>query len=211
MGLRKSIRAVLFDFGGVVAEEGFLEGLRAIGGKNGLDPDRFFAAVESLIYETGYLVGNAPEDVFWDAVRKSTGISEDDGALRREILSRFMVRPAVLSQVDGLRSRGLIVAMLSDQTNWLDEIDRQTALFRHFDRVFNSYHIHRSKRDASVFPYVCGALGVKIQETLFIDDNLKHIERAGRMGLLTLHFVSVDDFARQLTTFVSPFEGEESA
>ncbi len=208
--MQKSIRAVLFDFGGVVAEEGFLEGLRTIGRENGLDPDQFFAVAESLIYETGYLVGSALEDVFWNAVRKRTGISGDDDLLRREILSRFRIRPAVLSQVDVLRSRGLIVALLSDQTNWLDEIDGETALFRHFDRVFNSYHIHQSKRDASIFPNVCAALGVKTGEALFIDDNLKHIERARSMGLLTIHFVSVDDFARQLTTAVAPFEGEES-
>jgi putative hydrolase of the HAD superfamily len=36
------IKAVLFDFGGVLAEEGFREGLKAIGVKNGLDPDDFF-------------------------------------------------------------------------------------------------------------------------------------------------------------------------
>ena len=211
MGVRKSIRAVLFDFGGVVAEEGFLEGLRAIGRKNRLDPDQFFAVADSLIYETGYLVGSAREDVFWNAVRKKTGISGDDAAFRREILSRFVIRPAVLSKVDVLRSRGFIVAMLSDQTNWLDEIDGKISLFRHFDRVFNSYHIRRSKRDASVFPHVCAALGVNPEEALFIDDNPKHIERARSMGLRTLHFVSVDDFARQLTTFVAPYGGEEPA
>ncbi len=33
------IKAVLFDFGGVLAEEGFREGLKSIGRKNGLDPE----------------------------------------------------------------------------------------------------------------------------------------------------------------------------
>ncbi len=199
-----SIRAALFDFGGVLAEEGFREGLQFIGRKNGLDPHRFFATVDALIDETGYLTGTAREDVFWNAVRKRTGISGDDGELRREILSRFVVRPEVLSRVDLLRSRGIIVALLSDQTDWLDEIDRQAALFAHFDRVFNSYHIHQSKRDAAVFTNVCTELGVKTEETLFIDDNPKHIERAKSRGLLTIHFVSIDDFAQQLTKFVSP-------
>ncbi len=176
----------------------------AIGRKNGLDTDRFFATVDELIYETGYLTGAAPENVFWNTVRTRTGISGDDLALRREILSRFVMRPQVLSQVDLLRSRGVTVGMLSDQTNWLDEIDRQTALFKHFDRVFNSYHIHQSKREASVFTRVCTELGVNTAETLFIDDNLRHIERARSRGLLTLHFVSIDDFVRHMAKFVSP-------
>ncbi len=211
MDIQNSIRAALFDFGGVVAEEGFREGLQAIGRKNGLDPDQFFTAVDALIYETGYLTGTTREHAFWDTVRNRTGISGDDASLKREILSRFVMRPEVLSWVALLRSQGIIVAMLSDQTNWLDEIDRQTELFKHFDRVFNSYHIHQSKRDASVFTNVCEELGVKTAETLFIDDNLKHIERARSRGLLTLHFVSVDDFVRQLTKFVSSGMEEESA
>jgi putative hydrolase of the HAD superfamily len=36
------INAVVFDFGGVLAEEGFMEGLKAIARKNGLNPDEFF-------------------------------------------------------------------------------------------------------------------------------------------------------------------------
>ncbi len=194
-----NMRAALFDFGGVVAEEGFLDGLRAIGVKNGLDPDRFFTAVDRIIYETGYLTGMAGESEFWAAVRQETGISGEDTVLRKEILSRFVIRPDILSLVDLLRSKGIIAALLSDQTNWLDEIDRQTALFGHFDRVFNSYHIHQSKRDASVFPAVCAALGIKTEETLFIDDNPKHVERARSRGLITIHFADRDDFARQLT------------
>ena len=32
----------LFDYGGVLAEEGFTEGLKAIAFKNGIDQDDFF-------------------------------------------------------------------------------------------------------------------------------------------------------------------------
>jgi FMN phosphatase YigB (HAD superfamily) len=146
--MQNVIRAVLFDFGGVMAEEGFLEGLRAIARKNGLDPETFFMTVDAIIFETGYLIGRADEGTFWNEVRNRTGIIGTDGELREEILKRFVLRPDMIAVVDHLRSRGLTVAMLSDQTNWLDEMDRRTALSGHFDRVFNSFTIHKSKRDA---------------------------------------------------------------
>ncbi len=197
----KIIKAVLFDFGGVIADEGFYEGLLAIGKKNGLDPQAFFVTVETLIHDSGYLVGTASEETFWNAVRRQTGISGDDDSLREEILNRFVIRPAVLSHADVWRSRGAIVAMLSDQTNWLDEINARTSLFSHFDRVFNSYHIHKSKREASVFADVCRALGVHRGETLFIDDNIDHISRARGQGLQTIHFTTKDDFETQLRAY----------
>ena len=199
--MQNTIKTVLFDFGGVLAAEGFREGLHVIGKRNGLDPDEFFATVDALIYGTGYLTGSAGEAAFWNAVRSRTGISEDDASLREEILRRFVIRPQVLSYADLLRARKIIVALLSDQTNWLEEIDQRTSLFRHFDRVFNSYRTHKSKRDASVFPDVCSALGVKREETLFIDDTIDHISRAQSQGLLTIHYVSIDDFDRRLRAF----------
>ena len=196
------IRAILFDFGGVVAEEGFYRGLLEIGQKNGLDPEVFFKAVDALIYETGYLTGRADEAAFWNAVRERTGITGSDVELRNEILTRFTLRPEMVASVDKLRSQGFIVAMLSDQTNWLDEIDRETGLFRHFDRVFNSFHIHKSKRDETVFPEVCAALGVRPDEALFVDDNINHIKRAAGQGLQTIHFTGIDDYQQQMQ-FVS--------
>jgi putative hydrolase of the HAD superfamily len=192
------IKTVIFDFGGVLAEEGFREGLFAIAQKNGLAPDAFFAACDSLIDETGYLTGMADEASFWNAVRKETGIHGDDADLRREILARFVLRSEMLAEADSLRAAGVFVAMLSDQTNWLDELDRETALYRHFDRVFNSYRLHKSKREASVFKDVCAELGAAPRETLFIDDNVNHIRRAGSRGLQTIHFMSIDDFKKQL-------------
>ena len=192
------ITAVLFDFGGVIAEEGFRDGLLQIGRQNGLDPTAFFLAVERIIADCGYLTGAAGEAVFWEQVRRESGIRETDRELREQILRRFVLRPAMLDLADRVRRNGAIAAMLSDQTNWLEEIDSATGLFRHFDSVFNSYRIRKSKRDASVFDDVCSALGVTPASTLFIDDNAGHIGRAHTRGLRTILFTTVEDLTRSL-------------
>jgi len=196
------IKAVLFDFGGVIAEEGFLGGVQAIGIQNGLDPKEFFNVVDALIYETGYLIGAADEAQFWNTVRSRTGIVGNNESLKREILNRFVIRPHMLSDADTLRRGGVKVAMLSDQTNWLDEINNETLLFQHFDQVFNSYHIHKSKRDASVFIDVCSAIDTPLEQTLFIDDNINHIIRAQNQGLKTIHFITRKEFERRLQDYL---------
>lgn len=202
-----AIKAVLFDFGGVVAEEGFREGLLAIGSRNGLDPEAFFAEAERIIAETGYLTGGADEKTYWNEVRRRTGIAGSDGDLRREILRRFVVREDMLALADLLRSREVTVAILSDQTNWLEEIDEVTPLFRHFDAVYNSFRIHKSKRDPSVFRDVCRLLNVRPRETLFVDDNGKHIDRAAKEGLNVIHFRDVESFKREIIRYF-PFSGK---
>lgn len=198
-----TITTVLVDFGGVLAEEGFREGLREIARQNGIDPDRFFADAERIIAETGYLTGDASEADFWAAVRHQTGVRGADVDLRSEILRRFVLHPFLIAWVDRLRDAGRFVAILSDQTNWLDEIDEETELYSHFDAVFNSYHIHKSKRDASLFRDICSSLGEAPASVLFIDDNRQHVERAAAAGLRTFLYTDPEDFERRIAQSVA--------
>ncbi len=196
-----STQAVLIDFGGVIAEEGFREGLRAVGARWKLDPDTFFKTVDALIVATGYLTGKADEEFFWNAVRAKTGITDNDSMLRDEILTRFVIRQDMLAFVDRARSSGTLVVLLSDQTNWLEEIDLSTNLYRHFDRVFNSFRTGKSKHDASVFRDVCSELGVAPERALFIDDNISHINRARGEGLQVILFAGYEEFKKRIKAF----------
>lgn len=186
------IRAVIFDFGGVIAEEGFREGLKAVAREKGLDPDEFFRIADSLIYETGYVKGLTDEKSFWRALRERTGIRGDDNELREEILSRFVLRLEVLEYIDDLRRRGLITAILSDQTNWLDEVNERTPFYQHFDYVFNSYRTGRGKREEGTFLYICSLLNLRPDEVIFVDDNPGNTENAGIEGLHSILFEELD-------------------
>ena len=178
------IKAVLFDFGGVLAEEGFREGLRAIAGKHGISPDMFDAFASELVYATGYVTGGAKESDYWNALRKEAGIRTNDETLRNEILQHFVLRPEMIKVVQALREKGFIVGILSDQTNWLGELDQKYDFHRHFDYVFNSYRIHKSKRDPSLFTDVCVSLGLMPEEVLFVDDDDASLERGFSVGFV---------------------------
>ncbi len=193
-----AISVVLFDFGGVVAEEGFREGLKAIAAKNGLPADFFFSEADRLIAESGYLTGEAVEADYWNMLRRTTGIAGSDNDLRSEIMKRFIIRGQLIRCIDLLRSRGARVFLLSDQTNWLEEIDAGTNLSAHFDGIYNSFRTHASKHDPRTFLAVCERLGVTPGQALFVDDNEGHIERASRSGLQTILYTSFDDFSERL-------------
>jgi putative hydrolase of the HAD superfamily len=92
--------------------------------------------------------------------------------------------------------------MLSDQTNWLEEINAAAPLFRHFDAVFNSFRTHKSKREPSAFRDVCRILNALPEEALFVDDNSDHISRAAGEGLKAILFRDVETFKRELSRFI---------
>jgi putative hydrolase of the HAD superfamily len=193
-----SVTAVLFDFGGVLAEEGFVNGLEAIARRYGLDRDRFVALGHELVHETGYVTGRCKEGEYWEAVRRSSGIDGDDRTLRHEILSRFVPRPWMFEWVDRLRGSGLIVGILSDQTDWLDELDARFGLFVHFDHVFNSFHMGKNKKDPSHFIDVTTRLGLKPEQALFVDDREENCATAASVGLKILWYRNRGSFEKEL-------------
>ncbi len=192
------IKAILFDFGGVLAEEGFREGIMAIAKQNNLNEQSFFRTAEEIIYKTGYVIGKTTEKFFWDLLSKETGLKEDYRKMRILILRRFLLRPEMLLLAERLRDQGLVVAILSDQTNWLDEINRKKPFYDRFDYVFNSYVLGKSKREPSVFGDVAQIIGTRPHLMLLVDDNIQNIKRASTAGVKAIHFTTIDEFREQL-------------
>ncbi|UCD66638.1 MAG: HAD family phosphatase [Deltaproteobacteria bacterium] len=193
-----NIKAIILDFGGVIAEEGFQQGLYAIAKKFGLDQKRFFQLANEAVYNSGYVTGSGSEHDYWNEVREHSGIIAEDEELRQEILSRFILRDWMLETVKSLKQQGLATAILSDQSDWLDQLDSRYNFFQYFDAVLNSFHLGKTKRDSSIFNDTLQELHVKAGEALFVDDNIGHIDRATAKGLQTHHFEGREGFMKKL-------------
>ena len=193
-----SISTILFDYGGVLAEEGFAQGLAAIARQNSLDPASFFHTATETIYACGYVTGKSDEHAYWQLLRGQAGIRGEDRELTEAILSHFVLRPRIMEGVRALRERGLNPVILSDQTDWLDRLNARQPFFHEFSRVFNSYHLGKTKREPSLFSDVLAALKVEPGKALFVDDNPGHIARAGALGLQTHLFESEQLFFADL-------------
>ena len=198
-----NIDIVIFDFGGVLAEKGFEEGLRAIAVRNGLDETDFLNLAHGLIHTTGYLTGHADEHVYWQAIRDKTGIRDDDATLRNEILPRFILRPWMFDIIKKLKESGINVVILSDQTNWLDELNERYDFFKLFDVVFNSYHLRKSKVDPSHFADTISRLDAAPERLLFVDDTGAHCEAARVAGMKAIQFIDRSSFIKEMICFFS--------
>lgn len=195
------VEVILFDFGGVLAEEGFREGLLALGEINARDPGAVMEKGFEIMHRSGYVTGRVSERVYWQALREQTGIDGSDEKLRREILDRFIIRTWMIDLVKRLKAEGIRLGILSDQTNWLDELNKQYDFFKYFDHVCNSYHEGKSKRDITLFKDVAARFSVLPEKILFIDDNSGNTERAGRAGLKTILYLDRAGFMDKIAGY----------
>jgi len=191
------IKAVLFDFGGVLAEEGFRNGLLELGRRQGLNPQAVSENGRRIVHQSGYVIGRGSEGDFWRQMRQETGLRGTDEELSAVILSSFVLRPRMLDFVRRLRAGGLITAIVSDQTDWLERLDRRDGFSAEFHRVFNSYRLGKSKWDASVFDDVARELAIAPAAALFTDDTREHVERAISRGMQGIVFEDEESFLRQ--------------
>jgi putative hydrolase of the HAD superfamily len=187
-----------FDFGGVIAEEGFVNGLKSLARAEGIDPDIMRNTGIETVFSTGFVVGKEDEGTFWQELRKKTGLQASDDFCRKTILDGFILRPWMLEIVHRLREQGRKCAILSDQVNWLDILEVRYGFFHQFDRVFNSFHVGKSKRDPSIFTDVVSFVGTTTDRSVFVDDSQDNVQRAQEQGLTTIHYRSKDDFLHRL-------------
>jgi len=204
----RKIRAVLFDYGGVLAEEGFREGLKAIARAEGLASEEFFETARSAVYDSGYVTGHADEHAYWTLVRELTGIDRTEEYLRGRILERFELRAWMLEVARRLRRNGFLVGILSDQTQWLDELDQRDGFFQEFDVIFNSYRMGIGKRSPEIFSHVAEALGLPPQEILFVDDHEGNVSRANSRGLLGILYKDREQFMSEMEGLGLPVDGK---
>jgi putative hydrolase of the HAD superfamily len=196
------VKAALFDFGGVIAEEGFKGGLHAIATDQGLDPDIVLSTAFEIIYDIGFVLGKAREDAFWEAMRDRFPLKGSERDLTEQILSRFILRPWILDLISDLKTLGVLVGILSDQCHWLDELDQKHGFFKRFDYIFNSYHLHVSKKTPEIFDIVSQTLHIDSKNILFVDDHEANILRAKKKGLQTILYVDKASFVQQLSKIV---------
>jgi len=192
------IQAVLFDFGGVLAEEGFSHVLESLAEQQGLQVQDMTAAGARAVYDSGFVLGRATESEFWSLLRQRTGLRGDDAALTAKILSGFTVRPWMRELVQRLRAQGYVTGVLSDQTDWLDRLDSRQHFYRLFDRIYNSYYLGKGKRDPSLFSDVAADLGLPPASILFVDDSAGNVARAAAAGMQTIQYVDRETFLKAL-------------
>lgn len=197
------IKAILLDFGGVVAEEGFRNGLIALARDQGLDESGMPLQGMRAVYDSGFVLGQGTAADFWELLRQRTGLQGEDETLTQRILDGFVLRPWMLQVVRELNSRGYVTGILSDQTDWLERLDQRDKFFSLFDHIFNSYYLGKGKQDPALFLEVAARLELEPAEILFIDDDSGNIQRAHTTGYRVLLYTNRQQFLSELEKMLS--------
>jgi putative hydrolase of the HAD superfamily len=195
-----SARAVIFDFGNVVAFPVAPEKIARAASDCGLSIDRFQQAfwAPRLDYDAGLL--DAP--AYWNAVASEADTRFDPALLptliRHEIEFWNDFDPRVLGWIDALRAYGIRTGILSNLPRVLGEALRSIPGFvERFDHVTFSYELRIVKPAPAIYHHAVEGLNIAPGEALFLDDKQANVDGALAAGLRAELFTTWEDFVER--------------
>lgn len=190
------IRAVIFDFGGVVSFHPTQDQIAVAAQACGLTPQEFLRVFWAN--RVAYDRGEDPQ-VYWRGVASLAGRTFDDALMAQlieyeiEFWSNYDQR--VLAWADELRARDVRAGILSNMPQPLGRRLRATKEFlKHFEHLTFSFELRCVKPDAAIYEHAVRGLGVPPEQALFLDDRQENVEGARAAGLHAELFVSWESF-----------------
>ncbi len=169
-----SVKAILFDFFGVISSE--------------VSPFWFaerFEAEEAKRLKEEYMSpadrGDVSEEETFRRLSQLSGETPDE--IRADFCRRAIINPEMVELVEGLRERYKTVLVSNAMEKWLTEIMTKNDLHRLFDAVVISAKEKAAKPDCEIFGRALLSAGVKAEEAIFIDDNKKNADGAKAVGI----------------------------
>ena len=190
-----AVRAVIFDFGGVLCfhpDEGRIARAAAA---SELPVDRFLTGLwqTRVEYDAGRL---EPAEYWRGVVGPSFQPSQLPELVRSEIELWNRYDQRVLDWIGQLRGAGFRTAILSNLPRVLgEELRRTPGFLDHFDHVTFSYELRKVKPQPEIYLHAIQGLSVEPSEALFLDDKTENVEGARAVGLQAVLYSTWENFS----------------
>jgi putative hydrolase of the HAD superfamily len=195
------LNAVILDYGEVLCHRASDEEFNRLAKVFGADKNSFRALWEKD--RGAYDRGDITAEAYWTALAKDAGAGIDAEQLEQiyewDIEMWANVNARMVAWLGQLRQGGIKTGLLSnmhpamishlrENFDWLDLFDFKTF----------SAEVRLIKPDAAIYEHTLRGLGVKPEETLFVDDREINVQAARELGIRAVRFQSIEQLREEL-------------
>lgn len=197
-GERNKIKAIVFDFGGVIVKSDHEKTIDFIARSLQISSNEAREALGRLKKETAH--GESEQD-FWLIFAEQKGISLPDHWLNHLNEIKFQslhVIPGMIELVKELQKQGYQTALLSNVKKSHAEIKGKLGYYDLFNPALFSYEIGVSKPNPKAYHHLLDQLKLSPDEVFFIDNKLSNVEAAKSLGMDAIEYVDTEQLIKEL-------------
>jgi putative hydrolase of the HAD superfamily len=190
----KNIKAIIFDFGGVILNIDYYKTSKAFRDLGVANFEDMYSQKNADLVFQQLEEGKLGETEFYDALRQTTRLP----------LTDIQIKTAWNAMLLGYRKEALLTLQtiknkynlyLLSNTNiihqqafskiYQHDFDKG-SIHNYFDKIYYSHQIGSRKPNKEAYEFVLEENNLLLQQTLFIDDSAQNIEAAKGLGLQTI-------------------------
>jgi len=193
------IKAVIFDFGGVIVRTEDDSLRRAWDQRLGLPPGSVERAIHYSDLWVQAQLGRVTYQAYWDGVAEMLRMRPADiPSLRQDYFSGDRLNYRLVTVMRELKERGCQIALLSNEVSQLRLKLRELDIDGLFDHILISAETGVMKPDPTAYRVALQALNAAPYEAVFVDDSLVNIRGAQQLGVHTILFRADTDLRAEL-------------
>ena len=205
---KRSVRAVVFDYGNVLCLQQTLEDMKGMALVCGIPHERFSELYWKLRppYDRGDIDGPA----YWTAVvgQQELGLSRDQIATLIKLDSESITRPnqGAVQRAKLLHHEGFLLTLLSNMPLELSRhVTKSFPSLSTFEYLIYSCDYGSIKPELAIFRNCLELLKAAPQDILYLDDRAENVGAAARLGINSVLFDTVEKTASRVESrFDSP-------
>lgn len=180
------IKAVLFDWGGVVAPNANGGWLNVLSGMLGISIEELLSHWRAAGYEE-LSKGLIEETVFWQRFQESLNSSLPSDISKIWLEGGALLPwPELRSFIHTLKKRHILTCVLSNTVKPLSTALRKAGVYENFDLVVLSDEVGLTKPDPKIYQLALDKLQITAEECIYVDDLSRNLTPATELGMKTV-------------------------
>lgn len=185
------IKAIFFDMGGVICEEGLKPSFKKYSDEFGVPVEAVYDAVHEHQGWKDFTLGNISEEDFLEMCRKRMPPPYVFGGKRYAEIVDELTAPnqKVINLIKGKLAKKYIIGIVSNQPKeWFERFLKKIGLSDIINVAVGSCYEHVRKPSVKIFQAALNQAKVKPDEAIYIDDRDDMLRQAQEMGIKTIVF-----------------------
>lgn len=184
----RKIKAVIFDLGNVLVNYDVEKAAKRFSAVSGLSTREIWKRFFLSRFEQAYTRGEISTREFHRIACKTLGVSIPFATLKYYWNDIFWENPGMDRLLARIKKHYPLYLISNTNALHFTHIKKNFKLLRHFDRKFPSHEVGARKPGLKIYRRVLRKIGLRPEETVFIDDMKSFIAGARKAGMHTLHF-----------------------